>query len=200
VGRDLRGRGRVVHIGAGRQTAPRTVPRLRDRRLDREHRRGLVPVGTEEHDALPGRGVATLRLAHRAGTDPAATNRTATTSHGNLLPSQPSLYSRPSATMEANQIRPTPIVIRSRFRSATDEPPKLDDTPPPNRSDRPPPRPLCSSTSSVRMRLQTITTIEKARITRSSLTEDPGNGRCRRTRPPGGSRLRPGSRRHPVGP
>src|SRR5205823_5760693 len=87
VGLDLRRRRRVVHIGAGRQTAPWTVPLLRDGRLDREPGRGLVPIRTEEHDALPGRGVAALRLAHRPGTDPAATNRTATTSHANLLPS-----------------------------------------------------------------------------------------------------------------
>ena len=49
--------------------------------------------------------------------------------------------------MHAIQTTSKAIVIRSRLRSATDDPPREDDTPPPNRSDRPPPLPLCSSTS-----------------------------------------------------
>ena len=35
--------------------------------------------------------------------------------------------------MHANQIAPIPIVSRSRFRSATDEPPRELDTPPPTK-------------------------------------------------------------------
>src|SRR3954454_21193009 len=47
---------------------------------------------------------------------------------------------------QANQMEPTPMVKRSRLRSATDDPPSELDTPPPNMSDSPPPRPLWSST------------------------------------------------------
>jgi hypothetical protein len=54
---------------------------------------------------------------------------------------------RPSATMQANHTSSRAMVIRSRLRSATDDPPSEDDTPPPNRSDRPPPLPLCRRTS-----------------------------------------------------
>jgi hypothetical protein len=39
-------------------------------------------VGAEVHDALPWRGLAALRLAHRTGPDPAAADRASTTCHG----------------------------------------------------------------------------------------------------------------------
>src|SRR5258705_1169057 len=51
--------------------------------------------------------------------------------------------------MHANQIIPTTNVYRSRFFSATEEPARLDETPPPNMLDRPPPLPRCSRISSV---------------------------------------------------
>jgi hypothetical protein len=48
---------------------------------------------------------------------------------------------------------PVPIVMRSRLRSTTDEPPSEEETPPPNMSERPPPLPLCSSTRVIMSRL-----------------------------------------------
>src|SRR6478752_5756705 len=77
--------------------------------------------------------------------------------------------SRPRATTQANQMTPTPIVKRSRFRSATDDPPRLLDTPPPNMSDRPPPRPLWRSTSRIMIALVRTSRMVKARITSGSL-------------------------------
>src|ERR1700742_198334 len=62
--------------------------------------------------------------------------------------------------MHTNHRMPKKIVIRSRFRSTTDEEPKVDDTPPPNMSDRAPPLPLCSSTSRIITRLVMIRMIE----------------------------------------
>src|SRR5512139_2045769 len=63
---------------------------------------------------------------------------------------------------------PMPIVMRSRLRSTTDEPPSDDDTPPPNRSDRPPPFPLWSRTSTIISRLVMTSTISKAMVTGGS--------------------------------
>src|SRR3984885_9685060 len=59
------------------------------------------------------------------------------------------LMSQPRATTHTNQSTPKKIVIRSRFRSTTDDEPRVEDTPPPNRSDRPPPLPLCRRTSRI---------------------------------------------------
>src|SRR5690348_17536276 len=67
--------------------------------------------------------------------------------------------------MHANQITPIPIVIRSRLRSATDEPPNELETPPPNMSERPPPRPLCSSTSKTSKRLVMTSRTVNTRVT-----------------------------------
>ena len=64
----------------------------------------------------------------------------------------------------ASQTTPMMIVSRSRFRSATDEPPSEDEMPPPNRSDRPPPRPLCRRTESAKAILVITKTIEKIKI------------------------------------
>src|SRR5437660_2520559 len=55
----------------------------------------------------------------------------------------------PMPTMQANQMMPTSTVYRSRLRSATDDPVRLDDTPPPNMLDSPPPLPRCSRMSRV---------------------------------------------------
>ena len=49
--------------------------------------------------------------------------------------------SNPSVTMQANQITPVAIVIRSRFFSAIEDPERFEETPPPNMLDRPPPLP-----------------------------------------------------------
>src|SRR5919112_2617361 len=54
--------------------------------------------------------------------------------------------------------RPTAMVKRSRLRSATEEPPRLEETPPPNMSDKPPPLPLCNKMSRVWKRLVMIST------------------------------------------
>jgi hypothetical protein len=61
--------------------------------------------------------------------------------------------------MQANQMTPTPIVIRVRFFSATEEPDATEDMPPPNMLDRPPPLPLCSSTMRIRTALETSSRI-----------------------------------------
>src|SRR5215472_19386931 len=71
----------------------------------------------------------------------------------------------PSATMQTNQMMPVATVIRSRFRSTTDDEPRDDEMPPPNRSDRPPPLPLCRSTSSTISRLVMIRITENATVT-----------------------------------
>src|SRR4051794_10928923 len=64
---------------------------------------------------------------------------------------------------------PTPTVNRSRFRSATEEPPSELDTPPPNMSDSPPPRPLWSSTRTTSRQLVVTSSTVKTVVTRSSL-------------------------------
>src|SRR5215210_4938390 len=74
--------------------------------------------------------------------------------------------------MQANQMTPTPIVNRSRLRSATDDPPRLLDTPPPNMSERPPPRPLWSSTSRIMIALDMTSRMVKSRITSGSLRHE----------------------------
>src|SRR5450631_1405530 len=70
--------------------------------------------------------------------------------------------------MHRNHRTPVKIVIRSRFRSTTDDEPRDDEIPPPNRSDRPPPLPLCSRTSTIMSRLVRIKTIEIAIVTAAS--------------------------------
>src|SRR5688572_14064402 len=71
--------------------------------------------------------------------------------------------------MQANQMTPTPTVKRSRLRSATDDPPRLLETPPPNMSDRPPPRPLWSSTSRIMIALVRTSRMVNSGITSGSL-------------------------------
>ena len=71
-------RRRCVAVGAGREATARAVPRLRDRRVGRERRPGLVIVGAPERDAAPRRGLAALGLAHRSSADPTTANRVAT--------------------------------------------------------------------------------------------------------------------------
>src|SRR5690606_18353386 len=82
----------------------------------------------------------------------------------------PRLMSRPSTTTATIHTSAVTTVSRSRLRSTTDDPPREEVTPPPNRSDRPPPLPLCSSTSIRRRTLQTITRMDRPRITRSPVT------------------------------
>ena len=53
----------------------------------------------------------------------------------------------------ADHIRASAIVIRSRFLSATEEPPSDELMPPPNRSDNPPPLPLWSKTKAMSNKL-----------------------------------------------
>src|SRR5262249_21708169 len=55
--------------------------------------------------------------------------------------------------MHTNHRIPKKIVMRSRFRSTTEDEPRVELTPPPNRSDSPPPLPLCSRTSRITTRL-----------------------------------------------
>src|SRR5947209_1348191 len=66
--------------------------------------------------------------------------------------------------MTTNHRTPKKIVMRSRFRSTTEDEPRVELTPPPNRSDKPPPLPLCSSTSKI------ITKLVMTRITESPTT------------------------------
>src|SRR5271170_803012 len=84
------------------------------------------------------------------------------------LPRGQRFSSRLSPTMQRNHTTPVKIVIRSRFRSTTDEDPRDDEIPPPNRSDSPPPLPLCSSTSTTMRMLVMIKTIESAMTTAGS--------------------------------
>ena len=71
----------------------------------------------------------------------------------------------PRTTMQMNQMIPVKIVMRSRFRSTTDEDPKDEEMPPPNRSERPPPLPLCSRTRSIISKLVMMRITEKATVT-----------------------------------
>src|SRR3954447_20743560 len=80
-------------------------------------------------------------------------------------------------------MEPTPTVNRSRFRSATDDPPSELDTPPPNMSDSPPPRPLWSSTSTTSRQLVSTSSTVKTVVTRTYPTSP--LWACR-TRPRGG--------------
>src|ERR1700733_13433609 len=66
--------------------------------------------------------------------------------------------------MHTNQRTPKKMVIRSRFRSTTDEEPSVEETPPPNRSESPPPLPLCRRTS------RTITSDVMIRMTESAIS------------------------------
>ncbi len=75
VGLDPRRGRRVRLVLAGREAAPGTLPLLGDRGVGREARPGLVPVGAPELHPHPGRGLTTLRLAHRASANPATPNR-----------------------------------------------------------------------------------------------------------------------------
>src|SRR3954469_23413083 len=70
---------------------------------------------------------------------------------------------------QANQMTPMPIVSLSRFRSATEDPPRELETPPPNMSDIPPPRPLWSSTSRIISALAAIKTREKSGPTTTAI-------------------------------
>src|SRR5215469_3345518 len=73
-----RGR-RAGLVLAGREAAPRTLPLVGDGCVGREARPGLVTVRAPERHPYPGRGLAALRLAHRAGAHPTAAYRVATT-------------------------------------------------------------------------------------------------------------------------
>src|SRR5487761_776907 len=74
------------------------------------------------------------------------------------------LMSQPRATTHTNQSTPKKMVMRSRFRSTTDDDPNVEETPPPKRSDRPPPLPLCRRTS------RTITIDVMIRMTESAIS------------------------------
>src|SRR4051794_37341357 len=82
--------------------------------------------------------------------------------------------SRPMPTMAAVQTSATAMVKRSRFFSATEDPPRLDETPPPNMSDSPPPLPLCRRMSMVWKML--VTTSTTCKLMRTALTMDPSLG------------------------
>src|SRR5690242_1822652 len=169
--------GRVRLVLAGRETAAGAVPSLRHRGVAGETGHGLVLVAAPEGNPDPRRGLAALGLAHRSRAYPAATDGVAT-AHCYPLPSlttsltlragllhtglPPAVYliSKPSATMHRNHRTPVKIVIRSRFRSTTDDEPRDDETPPPKRSDRPPPLPLWSRTSKIISKLVMIRTTD----------------------------------------
>src|SRR6516164_11315962 len=72
--------------------------------------------------------------------------------------------SQPRATMQTNHRTPKKMVMRSRFRSTTEDDPRVEETPPPNRSDRPPPLPLCRRTSRI------ITSDVMIRMTESAIS------------------------------
>jgi hypothetical protein len=74
------------------------------------------------------------------------------------------LISQLRAITQTNHRTPKKIVIRSRFRSTTEDEPRVEDTPPPNKSDSPPPLPLCSKTSRI------ITKLVMIRITETPTT------------------------------
>src|SRR5690606_3982311 len=114
------------------------------------------------------RGVTTLRFAHGTSTDSASTNCVATDHGESFLSTYPACI-RPRAMIAAAQISPSATVNRSRLRSATDEPPTEDDTPPPNMSEMPPPLPLCISTNRISNRLVMTSRIENASSTVVSL-------------------------------
>src|SRR6478735_7286346 len=72
----------------------------------------------------------------------------------------------------ANHTTPIPTVMRSRLRSATDDPPRPLDTPPPNMSESPPPRPLWRSTSRIISKLVITSKTSKTITTVGSLTDE----------------------------
>src|SRR6202021_947187 len=69
-----RGR-RARLVLAGREAATGALPLGGNRGVGRETRPGLVPVGAPERHPHAGRGLAALRLAHRAGAYPATADR-----------------------------------------------------------------------------------------------------------------------------
>src|SRR3954454_2161220 len=98
----------------------------------------------------------------------------------------------PSTTTHANHSRPTTTVVRSRLRSATEEPPTDDCMPPPNMSERPPPLPLCISTSSIISRLKTIRAIENPKTTAGpTLSDSDDDGGTATAVPPQGYDVSP---------
>ncbi|CAK7285565.1 hypothetical protein SGPA1_31438 [Streptomyces misionensis JCM 4497] len=88
----------------------------------------------------------------------------------------------PRTTMHASHSTPITTVIRSRLRSATEEPPTEDCMPPPNMSERPPPFPLCISTSSISSRLKTIRAIENPKTTAGPTSSESDGRRGHGTR------------------
>ncbi len=76
---------RVVPVLSGGEAAARAVPGIGDLRVAGEAGLRLVPVGAPEGDAQPGRGLATLGLAHRPRPDPASSDRVATCHGRNSL-------------------------------------------------------------------------------------------------------------------
>ncbi len=79
---------------AGREAAPGALPLVGDRGVGREAGLGLVPVRAPERHPDPGRGLAALRLAHRASAYPASADRVAT-AHRSPLIAVPSHQPRP---------------------------------------------------------------------------------------------------------
>src|SRR6478735_7192753 len=71
----------------------------------------------------------------------------------------------------ANHTRPMPTAMRSRLRSATDDPPSPLETPPPNMSESAPPRPLWRSTSRIISKLVMTSKTSKTITTGGSLTD-----------------------------
>src|SRR6185503_11456099 len=74
------------------------------------------------------------------------------------------LYSRLRPTMQMAETTPATMVSRSRLRSTTEEPDRLEYSDPPNIEDRPPPLPRCNSTSTTSSRLTAISTNDRVRI------------------------------------
>jgi len=66
--------------------------------------------------------------------------------------------------MHATHTRETITVIRSRLRSAIEDPPNAVDMPPPKRSDIPPPRLLWTKIAKVSNAEAMMRTIDKTRI------------------------------------
>src|SRR6187551_2864608 len=83
----------------------------------------------------------------------------------------PVLSSSPRPTTQANHTKPIPMVMRSRLRSATEDPPTPLETPPPNMSESPPPRPLCSSTMRISSKLEMTSKTSKTITTGWILTD-----------------------------
>src|SRR5688572_4114627 len=78
VGLGPRRRRRVLLVLPGGETAPGTVPQLRNVGLGGERDPRLVEVGAPERDPVPRCGLAALGLTHRTCSDPGPPDRVAT--------------------------------------------------------------------------------------------------------------------------